>query len=288
MAEKDITEKMLEAYNDVFADIVNVLLFDGEEIINPEDLEDQAPRSSYKVDGKLREIERDVAKRWKNGSIRVACIGIENQTAIDPFMPLRVIGYDGAEYRGQYGPGKDKYPVVTFVLYFGLDKEWEKELSLKQCFDIPSELEAYVNDYKVNVFSIAFLPKEKVNQFKSDFKIVADYFVQKHTTHDYVPNPQTIIHVQETLQLLSVMGNDHRFEDAYNDTEKGGISNMCDVLDRVEKKGKEIGIQQGRKEQAKSTAIRMNKKGIPLEVIADSIDFNIETVKKWIATSSRT
>lgn len=32
----------------------------------------------------------------------------------------------------------------------------------------------------------------------------------------------------------------------------------------------------------------MNKKGIPLEVIADSIDFNIETVKKWIATSSRT
>ncbi len=29
MAEKDITEKMLEAYNDVFADIVNVLLFDG-------------------------------------------------------------------------------------------------------------------------------------------------------------------------------------------------------------------------------------------------------------------
>lgn len=27
MAEKDITEKTLEAYNDVFADIINVLLF---------------------------------------------------------------------------------------------------------------------------------------------------------------------------------------------------------------------------------------------------------------------
>ena len=34
MAEKDITEKNLEALNDVFADIVNVLLFKGEQVIN--------------------------------------------------------------------------------------------------------------------------------------------------------------------------------------------------------------------------------------------------------------
>ena len=33
MGEKDIVEKTLEAYNDVFADIVNVLLFKGERII---------------------------------------------------------------------------------------------------------------------------------------------------------------------------------------------------------------------------------------------------------------
>ena len=29
MGEKDITQKLLEEYNDVFADIVNVLLFNG-------------------------------------------------------------------------------------------------------------------------------------------------------------------------------------------------------------------------------------------------------------------
>ena len=33
MGELDITEKILESYNDVFADIVNVLLFNGEQII---------------------------------------------------------------------------------------------------------------------------------------------------------------------------------------------------------------------------------------------------------------
>ena len=86
MGEKDIAEKTLEAYNDVFADIVNVLLFNGEQIIQPEDLVDQTPRSMYKADDKLRELERDVAKKWVKNNIRIACIGLENQTAPDPYI----------------------------------------------------------------------------------------------------------------------------------------------------------------------------------------------------------
>ena len=42
MAEKDAAEKILMSYNDVFADIVNALLFDGEPVVAPEELEDQA------------------------------------------------------------------------------------------------------------------------------------------------------------------------------------------------------------------------------------------------------
>ena len=242
MAEKDISEKVLEAYNDVFADIVNVLLFDGREVIKPAELEDQLPCSSYKSDGKLREMERDVAKRWKNGSVRIACIGMENQTAVDTYMPLRVIGYDGAEYRAQYDLKGSKYPVITFILYFGSERKWAGEISLKQCLNIPAELEKYVNDYKVQVFPIAFLSAEKVQQFKSDFRIVADYFVQMQSTHDYVPSEQTIDHVQATLQLLSVMGNDERFEKVYNENKKGGPRKMSEVLDRIENKGINKGV----------------------------------------------
>ena len=59
MAEKDITEKRLEDYVDVFADIVNVLLFGGEERIRPEDLAESLPRSIYKADVMTeRHIER--------------------------------------------------------------------------------------------------------------------------------------------------------------------------------------------------------------------------------------
>ncbi len=49
MAEKDITEKILADYNDVFADIVNVLLFHGEQVISPDD--------SKKLSGNCQERE---------------------------------------------------------------------------------------------------------------------------------------------------------------------------------------------------------------------------------------
>lgn len=62
MAEKDMTEKTLEAYNDVFADILNVLLFGGKPVVSEYDLQEATPRSFYKADGKLHEQERDVAK----------------------------------------------------------------------------------------------------------------------------------------------------------------------------------------------------------------------------------
>ena len=91
MAEKDMTEKTLEAYNDVFADIANVLLFQGQKVISEKELEDAVPRSVYKADGKLHEQERDVAKYWKQGVVRIAFCGFENQTEADADMPLRVM-----------------------------------------------------------------------------------------------------------------------------------------------------------------------------------------------------
>ena len=248
MAQKDASQKILESYNDVFSDIVNVLLFKGRKVLAEEELEDQAPRAYYKTDGKIHEIERDVAKRWKNGNIRVACIGFENQTASDPDMPLRVIGYDGAEYRAQLlSKQAVHYPVVTLVLYFG-HEHWNGPLTLKERLDIPKEFDEYVNDYKIRVFEIAFMDEKEVDLFQSDFRAVADYFVQKQKNGNYKPKPQDLKHVQETLQLLSVMTNDHRFEDVYNeasDAQKGEMRNMCEILDKIENRGIEKGRAEG-------------------------------------------
>ncbi len=245
MAEKDIAQKTLESYNDVFADIVNVLLFDGKQVIHPDELEDQAPRSAYKADGKVREMERDVAKRWTKNNIRIACVGLENQSEPDAAMPLRVIGYDGAEYRAQLtkeNRASPLYPVVTLVLYFGHAKHWDKPLTLHEAVGVTDQFRPFVPDYKINLFEIAWLDREKVGKFKSDFRIVADYFVQKRESGDYKPSRDRINHVQETLQLLSVMTGDHRFEGVFEaGTRKGEASNMCEVLDKVEARGEARG-----------------------------------------------
>ena len=78
MGEKDIAEKILLAYNDVFSDIINVLLFGGQEIIRENDLEDQITGSAYKTDGKLHEIDWDVAKRWRSGNSKVIFVLLQN------------------------------------------------------------------------------------------------------------------------------------------------------------------------------------------------------------------
>ena len=68
MHEKDITEKALENCNDVFEDVVNALVFDGEEVVKGTELEQVLPRGAYKNEGEYHEQERDVVKAWKNGT----------------------------------------------------------------------------------------------------------------------------------------------------------------------------------------------------------------------------
>ena len=167
-------------------------------------------------------------------------------------IPLRVIGYDGAEYRAQLlNKQAVHYPVVTLVLYFGHKQRWSGPLKLKDRLDIPKELDKYVNDYEIHVFEIAFMDQKEVDLFYSDFRVVADYFMQKQENGDYEPKPQDLKHVQETLQLLSIMTNDHRFEDVYNeasDAQKGEMRNMCEILDKIENRGIEKGRAEGKAE----------------------------------------
>ena len=255
MGTKDITEKTLEAYNDVFADIINVLLFNGKLLVDENDLEEDAPRSSYKTKGKIHEMERDVSKFWKKFNVRIAFFGFENQTETDSYMAPRIIGYDGTAYRSQLldvdekGKIKGVYPVVTLVLYFGI-KRWDKAKTLYETFDIPNELKPYVNDYRINLFEIAYLSDEQVTMFQSDFRYVADYFVQSRKNKDYTPAPGTIRHVHETLQLLEALTGDIRFEESFKLAD-GGANTMSELLlDRMETKaearGKEIGKEIGK------------------------------------------
>ena len=284
MAEKDITEKNLEALNDVFADIVNVLLFKGEQVINEKDLEADTTKSMFKADGKIHEQERDVSKFWKNGEIRISILGIENQTAQDSDMPLRVISYDGASYKQQLLDKKQKkrYPVATLVLYFGTEEKWSKAKHLYDCFEVPEKLKPFVNDYKINVFNIAFLSPKTIAMFKSDFKIIAEYFRAKRLNQKYKGSKEKLKHANETLKMFSALTGDDSFEKVYNEGnfKKGGIT-MCDVVERIRNDGRTEGRIEGRTEEKERIIMNLIESNAgTIEQIAAWVKLPVKEVQK--------
>ena len=249
MGEKDIAEKILMYNDDVFADVVNGFIFDGKPIVEEINLSNVKDKSQYKISGKIHEQERDEAKVIECDGVKVIYVGIENQTDIDVDETKRVIGYDGAVYRGQViGKGnKDNYPVITLVLYFG-ERKWNRNKTLYETLDISENIKPFVNDYKINVFEIAYMTPEEVEKFTSDFKIVADYFVQKRMKKDYKPINKAIKHVDELLKLMTVLTGDSRFEEQIKEMHKEeGEIRMCEVLDRIENRGVDRGIEIGEK-----------------------------------------
>ena len=251
MNGKDITQKMLERYNDVFADIVNVLLFNGKRIVDEDALTDTPVDSALKIDGEIHSQDRDVAKYWKNSQINIALFGLENQTVPDKLMPMRVIGYDGAEYKKQVleeNRYKKKYPVITLVLYMGYDRNWKYSNSLLDLLEVDENLKPYVSDYKINVFEIAFLDREKIELFKSDFRMLADYLYQMRTNNSYKGDESNIKHVDEILMLMSAMSGFKNIENIIKVAHERKVSNMKGFFELAEEKGLEKGLELGREE----------------------------------------
>ena len=256
VGQKDITERILLDYNEIFSDIINVLLFDGENVVAPETLENATPVSQYKADdSKVHEQERDVAKFWRGNNIRIALLGIENETRPERDMVFRIIGYDGAAYRSQLlDEGGERFPVITIVLYFG-DRHWTAPKKISELIDIPDKLQPYFSDYKLNVFEISWLSDEQAAMFQSDFGIVADFFINKRKDKNYRPADKRVIkHVDEVLKLLSVMTGDNRYEEILRVPGKEDIQSMCDVAERL--------VTVGRTEERRSIFMDLVKDGV--------------------------
>lgn len=130
--------------------------------------------------------------------------------------------------------------------------------------EIPAGLDEYVSDYQIKVFEVAWLSKEQISHFRSDFRIVANFFVNKRKNKDYIPDdPTEIRHVDEVLKLLQVMTGDERYKQIFQ--KKKGVRSMCDVAERLEKRGIEKGIEIGRTKEKKKVYKNLLKEGFSEE-----------------------
>ena len=265
MQEKDITQKMLEHYNDVFPDIVNVLLFNGKRIVKENSLIDTPTVSSLKMDRRIHHQNRDVSKYWQHNKINIAMLGFENQTSPNKLMPFRVISYDGAEYGRQANKNhadEDNYPVITLVLYFGYSQRWNYPKNILGLLNVDDRLKPYVSDYNINVFEIAFLDEEKRKLFKSDFRVLVDYLYQVRTNRNYNPEKYFVQHMQEVLDLMSAMTGDTIFEKSIENTKIKEAHYMCDVIHAMIDEGVERGRKEGREEGREEGKLEGIQEGI--------------------------
>ena len=280
MKQRDISEKKLESHNKVFADIVNAFFaMNGiSDRVNPDDLYDAQARTDYKAsdDDELRDQERDVVKLWKTpaGEAVICLVGLENQTRVDPYMPLRIIGYEGADYRGQLPLKKGKankrpnkpHFVLTIVLYFGIKQRWPKKRSLHDRLKVPAEYRNVVNDCKVNVIELAWLSPEQEKLFKSEFFIFAHYLGQVRRGEKPQFSPELAVaieHVTDFLDVCKALMKRHEYDYIISNLqakykeeenmESMGLPNIFeDVLDEGiaigEARGRDEGIAIGRDE----------------------------------------
>ena len=264
MGQKDKVEKLLEDYPDVFADIINVLIYNGKQVIRPEELSETKVRSQH-------EQERDILKVWKKGEDYKIIFGIENQTSADKTMSFRIMGYDGASYRSQLLDSeenqKELCKVKTLVLYFG-NKRWNVSKELKDTFNKTCNIKDTSDNYKINVFEIAYLTEEQINMFQSDFGIIADYFVKRRKGYKRIKNHKPIKHVDEMLKFMQIFAEDNRFLKLDVEKDEKGEVTMCTILDAAINEG----IVQGEALKLIMQIQKKMKKGKSMSKIADDLE----------------
>lgn len=182
MGVKDAKAKEFLSNNERFADLFNYYLFEGRQVIRPEDLEERDTTEVLSLYGRnKKEIQkqkwRDLLKHAIIKATKTAVfvlLGIENQSDIHYAMPVKNMSYDVMNYGAQvreaaarhkedkdYGSDaeflsgfqkEDKLtPVITLTVYWGAD-EWDAPRSLHEMFAVSDpQILKYVDDYHLHL-----------------------------------------------------------------------------------------------------------------------------------------
>lgn len=309
--KKDIVEKRLEDYNDVFADIFNNLVFQGERVLEEECLV-PLPTEAFtrQIGGDLRQGNRDVRKADGHyGNYRLIC-STENQTAYDNTMPQRVMGYEYAGYEEQIGalieenrknnnPAYSKRihdeqklaPIVTAVLYWGSSK-WQGPLCLHDMLNIPSDkkdiIKPYVANYPMNLIDLSHVPKEVRERMTSDFRLLLDYMACKNNPEEmkaFMSDKERVIrHPEEFLDAMSEVASDGRYKiireqmrERADNGEKEENVTMWKIEDEIENRG----IQNGELLKIITQTKKKYQKGKDVLGVAEDLEENISIIQPF-------
>ena len=295
MGVPDTVTKEYVGRDDIFADIVNYTLFQGEPRVCGKDLEERDVAELFSwtdKSGKQQalQVTRDLLKlcvcKSFHGLDILLLVGIENQTNIHYAMPVRNLMADAMNYSGQVKRiaheheeshdlrDGDEYlsgfsrrdhimPVITITVYFG-SKPWDGPRSLFEMFDIEDqEILKYVSDYKLNLIVPAEIADPE--KFRTSFGSVMSFIASSHDKSKMKEllkkNSGFRLNDRDARRVIESCTSTKIDEDYY--TDEGGI-NMCKAWEDYRLEGKEEGLEAGR---------------------LDSIVFSIQSLKKTLHLS---
>ena len=198
MGKADTAVKIWLNDNERFSDLFNGTVFEGEQIILPDELEDLDRETDILVtdkQGRDRGIQRhrDLVKRWRR-KVDLAVLACENQDRVHYAMPVRGMFQDGLfytdqirslwrqkkkaavppsakhltaeEYLSRFRKTDKIYPILNLIFYYDL-KKWDGAVELYDMFQMNAELrkktllKKYVPNYRINIVDAGILDRRK-------------------------------------------------------------------------------------------------------------------------------
>lgn len=310
MNTKDRVSKQFFRRNDRFADLINGVLYKGEQVIDSTFLEETENELNEKIKKKNTESRRrDLIKRYRCDGEREFFYAVEFQSTIDETMPLRMMEYDALTYLKMMELEKEIYPVAGICLYTG-EREWKAPVSLYEMMNLHDELDDYVQDYRTRVVHAL---NQDITRFhhpevKELFELIHDvYFLNRHEllrkyenrklySPDAVECASILTDCDELNQLVVLDEGGHRMCQNF----KNIIAELKDEartegLAEGRAEGREQGIAEGRAEgriegqkegvqQEKIHVIqRLSQMNVSVELISAAVALSTAEVQRLLA-----
>lgn len=261
--KKDIVEKEFVNFPDIAADVINVLLYKGKSVVDGKNLQAGPTEFIYQSNWRLRNEYEDLCKyALADGGVKLMYL-IANQSRTDGKMLLRKAGYTGGAYREQYEKKtRSAYPVIEFVLYWGKAR-WKTGHDIRQLFrknEISEEEWDYIDDLKLHVFEMRYLPEEIRALFCSDMRIVADFLAEG----DSYRSDRKVIHKAALIRMIRVLSGETDIDNVEKWMEKQELREedditVCELFDQYVRQGREEGEKIGER-RGEEQGIKKGKK----------------------------
>ena len=196
MSEKDSAAKNCFEDPVTFADACNGILYKGEQVVDPDDLEDAELEYLYSEGDEEIRTTVDVAKRWKSKDTTIAVILLESQSETDYSMVLRsmitqAIGYykqlklkrtdhkrnndltDAAEFLSGISKEDRFEPIITIVIYHGREP-WDGPRNLHGLLNLDDRLKPFVPNIRLNLYD--YHDYDSFDEFKTELSVAFEAF----------------------------------------------------------------------------------------------------------------